>query len=146
MSTAILALSENGQLEKIHNKWLSRKACASQGSNLLSEQLQLKSFSGLFLICGSVCVFALLMHLCLMIRKFSQQGPEVSEPSTHGSTIPSERLKNFISFVDKKEDQSVKRSKRKRQDTLSNSYEKEDESIIISKRTHMGISQNRCSE
>lgn len=29
MSTAILALSENGELQNIHDKWLSRKACGS---------------------------------------------------------------------------------------------------------------------
>ncbi|KAH7518243.1 hypothetical protein FEM48_Zijuj09G0150700 [Ziziphus jujuba var. spinosa] len=142
MSTAILALSENGELQKIHNKWLSRKACDSQGSNLPSEQLQLQSFWGLFLICGSVCVFALLMHMCLMMRKFSQQTPGVSELSRHGSSTPSERLQTFMSFIDKKEDQPVKRSKRKRKDTLPSVYEKEDEYINISKRTHMGTSQN----
>lgn len=145
MSTAILALSENGELQKIHNKWLSRKACDSQGSNLPSEQLQLQSFWGLFLICGSVCVFALLMHMCLMMRKFSQQTPGVSEPSRHGSSTPSERLQTFMSFIDKKEDQPVKRSKRKRKDTLPSVYEKEDEYINISKRTHMGTSQNGYS-
>ncbi|XP_048336045.2 glutamate receptor 3.2 isoform X2 [Ziziphus jujuba] len=145
MSTAILALSENGELQKIHNKWLSRKACDSQGSNLPSEQLQLQSFWGLFLICGSVCVFALLMHMCLMMRKFSQQTPGVSELSRHGSSTPSERLQTFMSFIDKKEDQPVKRSKRKRKDTLPSVYEKEDEYINISKRTHMGTSQNGYS-
>ncbi|KAF3434884.1 hypothetical protein FNV43_RR21971 [Rhamnella rubrinervis] len=139
MSTAILTLSENGELQKLHNIWLSRKACPWQGSDVVSEQLQLQSFSGLFLICGCVCIFALLMHTCLMLHKFRQHPPEVHEPSRHGSS-PSARLQTFLSFVDKKEDQSRKRSKRKWKDTLSISYGTEDGSMNASKRTQMGIS------
>lgn len=131
MSTAILTLSENGELQKLHNKWLSRKACPSQGSNIVSDQLQLQSFWGLFLICGCVCVFALLMHTCLMLRKFNRHRPQDYEPSRHGSS-PSARLQTFLSFVDKKEDESRKRSKRKRNNTLSNSNGRE------SKRAQMG--------
>lgn len=74
-----------------------------------------------------------------MIRKFSQHCPEDYKPSRHGSSR-SARLQNFLSFVDKKEDELVKRSKRKRKDMLSNSHGKEDESVNRAKRTHIGIS------
>lgn len=139
MSTAILSLSENGELQKLHNKWLSRKACPSQGSNIVSEQLHLQTFWGLFLICGCVCIFALLVHTCWMLRKFSQHRPRDYEPSRHGSS-PFARLRTFLSFVDKKEDGSRERSKRKRKYTLSNSNGREDESMNRSNRTQMGIS------
>ena len=32
MSTAILKLSENGDLQRIHDKWLMRSACTAQGT------------------------------------------------------------------------------------------------------------------
>ncbi|XWS63198.1 hypothetical protein CRYUN_Cryun06bG0075300 [Craigia yunnanensis] len=44
MSTAILTLSENGQLQKIHDQWLSRRACSFESSEAESEQLDLQSF------------------------------------------------------------------------------------------------------
>ncbi|XP_077246921.1 glutamate receptor 3.3 isoform X2 [Tasmannia lanceolata] len=52
LSTAILTLSENGDLQRIHDKWLTRSDCSSQTTDLESDQLHLKSFWGLFLICG----------------------------------------------------------------------------------------------
>uniref|UniRef100_A0A2N9ESD2 Ionotropic glutamate receptor C-terminal domain-containing protein n=1 Tax=Fagus sylvatica TaxID=28930 RepID=A0A2N9ESD2_FAGSY len=123
MSTAILALSENGELQKIHDKWLSRKACGSQVTGLESDQLQLQSFLGLFLICGIACFLALLVYFCLTIRDFSQHFPEESNPSIGGSSRFS-RLQKFLSFVDKKEDVWKSMSKRKRRDMLSNDYGK----------------------
>jgi ionotropic glutamate receptor len=44
MSTAILSLSENGELQRIHDKWLSESACTSDDNQLKSNQLGLKSF------------------------------------------------------------------------------------------------------
>ncbi|KAM3292016.1 hypothetical protein P3S67_020305 [Capsicum chacoense] len=64
MSRAILQLSEKGELEKIRNKWLQRSSAAD------SEQLQLKSFWGLFLICGVAGCFALLVYFCSMLHQF----------------------------------------------------------------------------
>ncbi|KAM3376715.1 hypothetical protein P3S68_009128 [Capsicum galapagoense] len=60
MSRAILQLSEKGELEKIRNKWLQRSSAAD------SEQLQLKSFWGLFLICGVAGCF----DFCSMLHQF----------------------------------------------------------------------------
>ena len=48
MSTAILKLSENGDLQRIHDKWLMRSAFTAQGTTTEVDQLQLKSFQGLF--------------------------------------------------------------------------------------------------
>ncbi|GFZ09468.1 glutamate receptor 3.6 [Actinidia rufa] len=69
MSTAILKLSEDGELQRIHDKWLMRSACISQGAKLETDRLQLKSFSGLFLACGLTCLLALFVYFALMIRK-----------------------------------------------------------------------------
>ncbi|KAK4757151.1 hypothetical protein SAY87_007278 [Trapa incisa] len=123
MSTAILALSENGELQKIHDRWLLKKACKGpQGSNAGSDQLNIKSFWGLFLICGIACVLALITYFGLMIRKFSRHQPQESSPA-YRCKSPSARLQTFLSFADEKEDRSRRHAKRKRNDQMGNGAE-----------------------
>ncbi|KAL3651509.1 hypothetical protein CASFOL_004511 [Castilleja foliolosa] len=117
MSTAILTLSENGELQKIRNRWLNTTACGQQVSEGSDEQLQLKSFWGLFLICGIACVLALFIYFCLMIRKFKQYFPYASEPFTPSSST-SVRIRRFLSFVDEKEEESKNKLKRKRTEMM----------------------------
>ncbi|KAL4298437.1 hypothetical protein HN51_049105 [Arachis hypogaea] len=115
MSTAILSLSENGELSKIHDKWLSKKACGFRGAQ--DEQLQFNSFRGLFLICGIACLAALLIYLPSVAYQFSQNSPERerrNHPFGHSSTSRSARIQTFLSFVDEKEDTSRNNSKFKR--------------------------------
>lgn len=123
MSTAILTLSESGELQKIHDKWLKRKGCRSQSPEGDSEQLQLNSFWGLFLICGIACSLALAIYFCLMLRRFnrfSKHFPELSEPaSTCGISTHYVRLQRFLSFADEKAEVSKSKLKRKRMETLS---------------------------
>ncbi|KAM7479516.1 hypothetical protein LguiA_027729 [Lonicera macranthoides] len=119
MSTAILTLSENGDLQRIEDKWLNKRACSPQSSLLESDQLHLESFWGLFLIFGVVCFLALLIHFCLMFRRFNRHFPEVSEPSNRGN-LRSARLQRFLSFADEKEDVFKGKLKRKRMEILSN--------------------------
>ncbi|KAL6214173.1 hypothetical protein ACLB2K_013611 [Fragaria x ananassa] len=153
MSTAILTLSENGELQQIHKKWLSKKACASQTSDGVSDQLQLQSFWGLFLICGTACVIALVIHFSLAFRQYLRRSPEDDyqsdlEPSGHGSTsygTTATRRLTFLSFIDEKKDQSKdNKSKRKREEIASsNRNGKEDESrdVSTSKRVQMNNSE-----
>lgn len=113
MSTALLQLSENGSLQNLTQKWLTKKnVCQSRAADN-SEQLKLKNFIGLFLICGIACILALIIYFCSMLYQFHQHLPQQSEPSSQGSTR-SARLKTFLSFADKKEDLSQGRLKRKR--------------------------------
>ncbi|KAL8027330.1 hypothetical protein ABFS82_14G085700 [Erythranthe guttata] len=118
MSTAILALSENGELEKIHDKWLKTSDCG-QTSSKDSDQLQLKSFWGLFLMCGIACFLALLVYFCLMLRKFTRHFPQQSEndPSIKRGS-KSIRIKRFLSFVDEKEEELKNKLKRKHIDVV----------------------------
>ncbi|KAK6121275.1 hypothetical protein DH2020_044978 [Rehmannia glutinosa] len=136
MSTAILTLSENGELQKIHNKWLNTRACG-QPSSEDSDQLQLKSFWGLFLLCGIACFFALLVYFSLMVRKFKRYFPYVSEPSTPSSS-KSIRIKRFLSFVDEKEEESKNKLKRKRLEMLSRGSGEDHQSPNGSRRTNSG--------
>ncbi|XP_034892841.1 glutamate receptor 3.2 isoform X2 [Populus alba] len=143
MSTAILQLSENGDLQKIHNKWLQRKLCSSQDIGSSADQLQLQSFWGLFLICGIACVLALLIYFCTTFRQFSRHFPEESDSSVQ-SHSRSKRLQTFLSFADDKVEQWKKsKSKRKREDELSNRSGEGSMSVNRSERIPRDISQVR---
>ncbi|GKV30218.1 hypothetical protein SLEP1_g39057 [Rubroshorea leprosula] len=111
MSTAILKLSENGDLQRIHDKWLLRRACSSQGAKTEVDRLPLKSFWGLFVICALACLIALLLHFLKMVRQFSKHYPE--EPQYSSRSSPTARLQTFFSFFDEKEDDVRSRSKRR---------------------------------
>ncbi|CAL5371421.1 unnamed protein product [Camellia sinensis] len=132
MSTAILKLSENGELQRIHDKWLIGSACSSQGAKLQVDRLELKSFSGLFLICGLASLLALFIYFMLMVRQFSQHYVDESESS--GSSR-SARLQTFLSFVDEKEETVKNRSKRRQLERASNRGNGEDDSTNASKKS-----------
>nr|GMD58351.1 glutamate receptor 3.6-like isoform X2 [Ipomoea batatas] len=114
MSTAILKLSESGELQRIHDKWLLRRACTSQTTKLEVNRLQLKSFSGLYMICGLACFLALAVYFIFVTRQFRQHRTE-PEPSSSSSrrSSRSKRLQRFLSFVDEKEESAKSRSRRR---------------------------------
>ncbi|KAH6825919.1 glutamate receptor 2 [Perilla frutescens var. hirtella] len=107
MSTSILTLTENGELETIHKKWLNIGACGGGGED--SEQLQLKSFSGLFLICGGVCIVALVLYFGSILKKFKQYSEPSMGSSTTSTSSTSLRLKRLLSFIDMKEEEPAPR-------------------------------------
>ena len=73
LSTAILTLSENGDLQRIHDNWLNTGTCDSQNNGVGgAERLSLRNFGGLFLICGVACVIALLIHFVRILFQFCQ--------------------------------------------------------------------------
>uniref|UniRef100_A0ACD5V3I2 Uncharacterized protein n=3 Tax=Avena sativa TaxID=4498 RepID=A0ACD5V3I2_AVESA len=108
LSTAILELSENGDLQRIHEKWLNDRMTESQSqtNDLESDSLQVYSFSGLFVICGVACLATLAIHAGILVHKYcehaasSQQAAALS--STDGSSSRS-RLRAFLSFADRRE-------------------------------------------
>ncbi|KAK1274493.1 Glutamate receptor 3.3 [Acorus gramineus] len=108
MSTAILLLSENGELQRIHDKWLMRTACISKTDELESNQLHLKSFTGLFLICGLAWFIALLIYLFMLLHQFCWHSPEQPPES---SRLRSGCVWAFLSFFDEKEEDSRSKSK-----------------------------------
>ncbi|TYJ47558.1 hypothetical protein E1A91_A02G198400v1 [Gossypium mustelinum] len=118
MSTAILKLSENGDLQRIHDKWLLRRACSYQGAKMEVDRLQLRSFWGLFLICGLACLIALFLYFLKMVRQFSRHYAEESDLS--GQSSRSARIQTFLSFVDEKEEEVKSRSKRRQMERASN--------------------------
>ncbi|KAF3440257.1 hypothetical protein FNV43_RR18541 [Rhamnella rubrinervis] len=120
MSTAILKLSENGNLQRIHDKWLMRSACSSEGAKQDVDRLQIKSFWGLFLLSGLACVLALLLYLINMMCQFFKHSRDVSQPASLGS---------FLQFLKQKEEDVQIRSKRRRSERVSNRIMHENGSI-----------------
>lgn len=121
LSTAILQLSESGELQRIHDKWLPSNRCSSQSNQVDSNQLSLSSFWGLFLICGIACFLALTVFFCRVLFQYKKYSPEVEvppddpDPSRSNSRRPSRSIsfKDLIDFVDKKEEEIKAILKRK---------------------------------
>lgn len=108
MSTAILSLSENGELERIHDKWLHRGECSNaQVDEVETYRLDLKSFWGLFLICGTACTIALLAFFAKVFKQFLRYGPEMSprdDPAPRSwQTSTTKSFKKIFEIMDKKE-------------------------------------------
>ncbi|KAL0324839.1 UNVERIFIED_CONTAM: Glutamate receptor 3.3 [Sesamum radiatum] len=76
LSNAILTLSENGDLQRIHDKWLTTSSCSSDNTELESDRLHLKSFWGLYLLCGIACFIALLIYFLQIVNKFRKASPD----------------------------------------------------------------------
>lgn len=126
LSTAILTLSENGDLQRIHDKWLSRTECSSQDTDLEANRLSLRSFWGLFLLSGIVCVLALIVYIiktCCQYSKFSsteagksKENVEVSSNRKDPKLSKLKSFKNLMHFVDTKEEEIDKVIKRRLSD------------------------------
>ncbi|PQP96473.1 glutamate receptor 3.4 [Prunus yedoensis var. nudiflora] len=126
LSTAILQLSENGDLKKIRNKWLSHNKCSIQMNEVDSDRLSLTSFWGLFLICGVACFLSLTVFFCRILCQYRRFIPEAVEgdveeigPTSTRSrpSIRSSSFKNLMDFVDTKEEKIKHLLKRKGSDS-----------------------------
>ncbi|WOL12207.1 glutamate receptor 3.5-like [Canna indica] len=138
LSTAILSLSEDGDLQKIHEQWLSRSQCSSElDADEAANRLSLSSFWGLFLLCGVVCVLALMLYCIKIGYQFANYTSEEVEikrekvTNIDGSHPPPRNLRSFrnlVHFIKMKEEDIVieKKMKDKQQ---SNSRTTDDPSI-----------------
>ncbi|KAL6287376.1 hypothetical protein ACE6H2_011766 [Prunus campanulata] len=115
VSTAILKLSESGELQKIHEKWFCKMGCPSE-KNLESElnQLHLISFWGLYLLCGIFTLTAFLIFLLRVVLQFVRYKKQQAVPpsplssSSSWSSRFSQSIHNFVDFIDEKEE-AIKR-------------------------------------
>ncbi|XP_078167545.1 glutamate receptor 3.5-like isoform X3 [Carex rostrata] len=119
LSTAILTLSENGELQHIHDQWLnSHDKCRSENTDIDSNRLSLSSFWGLFLICGVVCFLALIIYfikICIQFKKYNNRTSDTreNEAAPADKTLPCVQqprrfasfpsFKDLVEFVDTKE-------------------------------------------
>ncbi|KAL8168312.1 hypothetical protein V2J09_009811 [Rumex salicifolius] len=124
MSTALLKLSENGDLQRIHDKWLMGSACRSQDTKLSVDRLELRSFWGLFLLCGLACLLALLVYVFLVVKQFikhhNEEENDLDERGISTRSSHSQRFLTFLSFVNEKEDEIKSRSKRRQLERMNN--------------------------
>lgn len=131
LSTAILQLSESGQLQRIHDEWLTDPTCGDDDSGLGAVRLGLGSFWGLFLLCALICVFALMVYfarICWQYSRYSSSEPP-SEPSDSAAAVTTATIaqirpekpkptrlgsfKELIQFADTKEEEIKKVMKRR---------------------------------
>lgn len=122
LSTAILQLSENGDLQRLHDKWLSSASCSSQATDVEETSLSLNNFWGLFLVCGVACFIALGIFFCRMLFQYLRFIPadeESREIVEHDSETRSGRrslraisFKDFADFYDKKEAEIKEKDRR----------------------------------
>lgn len=114
ISTAILTLSDNGELQKIHDKYLNTRSDCSQTGSEEPAEFHFRSFMGLFAMCGFACIFALLIHFYKISRKFKQHYSEQRQPL-------SVQMQRFLSFADEKQVESTNKLKRKHLEMQSRS-------------------------
>ncbi|XP_044956995.1 glutamate receptor 3.5-like isoform X1 [Hordeum vulgare subsp. vulgare] len=131
LSTAILQLSETGQLQRIHDEWLTDPTCGDDDSGLGAVRLGLGSFWGLFLLCALICVFALTVYfarVCWQYSRYSSSEPP-GEPSDSAAAVTAATIaqirpekpkptrlgsfKELIQFADTKEEEIKKVMKRR---------------------------------
>ncbi|KAL3652643.1 hypothetical protein CASFOL_002324 [Castilleja foliolosa] len=125
LSTAILQLSENGELQRIHDKWLSRTGCSAQTNVVDDNRLSLKSFWGMFLLCAIACFLALTIFFCRVCLQYSRYIPEEKEMEqpqaepvqTSRRSFRAASFKDMMDFVDKKEVEIKDMLKRKSVDS-----------------------------
>ncbi|KAI5020202.1 hypothetical protein ZWY2020_045090 [Hordeum vulgare] len=127
LSTAILQLSESGQLQRIHDEWFTRPSCSSDDSEVTATSLGLRSFWGLFLVCALICLLALVVffiRVCWQYSHYSssEAAAEPSAADVAATTDAVERqrrpsrlgsFRELIEFVDKKEAE-VRRTMKRR--------------------------------
>jgi len=104
MSTAILKLSENGGLQRIHDKWLTRSSCRSEEEKQGMDRLDLQSFWGLFLITGIACFVSLFCYVIQMAYSYRKHYSNNNNSVQFSSR--SARLRSFLSFVKEKEEEN----------------------------------------
>lgn len=111
ISTAILKLAEDGELEKIRVGWFCKLGCPEERSRHYSDpnQLHLSSFWGLYLLCAIVTGLAFLVFLIRAVRQFVRYKKTQRDlASTSSSEVDNVRCSqvvyNFFDFIDEKEE------------------------------------------
>lgn len=140
LSTAILELAENGDLQRIHDKWLMKSSCSLQNAEIESDRLHLSSFWGLFLICGVACFIALLIYFLQIMHQLCKSAPSDSI-SSEQRIAHSRHLQRFFSLMDEKEDLTKNKSKRMKMEGPSFHNDRDEELGRSSKRRETDLAK-----
>lgn len=134
ISTAILKLAENGDLQRIHDKWLTKSSCSQDNTEIESSQLHLGSFLGLFLFCGIACIIALCIYFTRICYRFHHASKTEAVSDLQSSRSSLRRLRTLISLIDEKEDPSKKKKKRREREDSPFDDERDAESAKSARR------------
>ncbi|KAI9073011.1 hypothetical protein K1719_045044 [Acacia pycnantha] len=109
MSTAILKLSEDGELRRIRERWFCKMGCPEERkSDSEPNRLHLTSFWGLYLTCGVVTLASFLVFLLRTIcqyMRYKQRQKDIPSGSREASSGKcSHVIYSFFNFIDKKEE------------------------------------------
>lgn len=105
MSSALLKLSETGELQRIHKKWFCQTSCNTQMAiNSDPDRLHLSSFWGLFLVCAIATVISLLLFLLRAIRQFIHFNRQHRDPADLSNKGCTQAIYSFLDFIDEKEE------------------------------------------
>ena len=101
MSTAILTMAENGELQRIHDLWIDSRPCNAETNQVESNQLNLDSFWGLFLITGATSFGSLTIYMLTLLLRFCREGSHTdSSPVDSWSSRGVGLIRSFASYVD----------------------------------------------
>lgn len=114
LSSAILKLSENGDLQKIYKNSFCGTDCRAQSAERSRpEQLHLSNFLGLFILCGIAIAVSLLLFLLKSIRQFIRYKSKQQCPTEISNRGCSQMIYSFFEFLDEKEEAIVNMFKQK---------------------------------
>ncbi|KAB2601294.1 glutamate receptor 2.7-like [Pyrus ussuriensis x Pyrus communis] len=85
----ILKLLEHGELKELQHKWLTPKEekCSRNATSDIPESLNLKNFSGLYIITGVTSTFCFLISLVILLRQFGERKMEQGNASPSDESI-----------------------------------------------------------
>lgn len=120
LSTSILQLSENSELQRLHDKWLANTECTLQLTQVDDNRLSLSSFWGLFLISGIACFIALVLYFSRALFQYRRYSPEEITDEEELES-PRQRRHSCLVVLDSKEEEFKNALKRKDSRKASNS-------------------------
>ncbi|XAR64273.1 hypothetical protein NMG60_11024549 [Bertholletia excelsa] len=120
ISTAILTLSENGDLQRIHDEWLTQSTCNLESAEIESDHIHVKSFLGLYLIFAITSSVALIIYFLRITCGFQSAAQLKSVPNREGISR-SRRLKNGLPLFDKRRSHFERETKRRKVERWSSS-------------------------
>ncbi|KAL2926091.1 Glutamate receptor 3.3 [Bienertia sinuspersici] len=93
-------------MQGIHDKWLTTSSCSQDNTEIESSQLHLRSFLGLFLLCGVACIIALCIYFVWICHRFHHASKTEAVSELHSSRSNLQRLRTLITLLDEKENPS----------------------------------------
>lgn len=105
---------------------MKQSSCSLEAAEVESDRLHLKSFWGLYLLCGVACFIALSIYFLQILKQLRHTDPTGPQESVSGGSH-SRRIQRILSIMDEKKDPS-ERKKRRKVDIVEMESEREFES------------------